>query len=371
MLVSGFLKTRLQRALLVSVALIGALAAALLTLVAYVQLACQVPPSQVVQTPPRERAGSADYHRSEESTYLTFPEWYMVYSADEYAAFLRNNPSSQFPYFKAVGQFWHSYSCVYHFTKDRYQFNSENHTVLSVIGTSFIIENGVKGLYEQSVGYLTELFTFGHRVEEEVYAQAVAAEYGTFLHTIPWYEFPFGEKLRGLWTQTPWWGKSPVRKWERKLALSAEYGGKGLYAALIKRATRSTFAPAELEIYATIDSRSTPLLAQEPRLRVVQRTDTATTIVSPRYEAFTQIMLPLLRQGLQFQDIAGNDEILVTVLALADWHYTGADAATIFALPILTNEQQRVALQARVAALHQIIPALEQAGVTIEHLYDY
>ena len=35
--------------------------------------------------------------RPEDQTYLTLPEWYIVYSADEYAAFVRDQPPSRFP----------------------------------------------------------------------------------------------------------------------------------------------------------------------------------------------------------------------------------------------------------------------------------
>src|SRR5262245_29124827 len=55
-----------------------------------------------------------DYYRPESKTYLSLPEWYTVYSADEYATFLQDHRSGEFPYFQAVGQFWQSYldACI-------------------------------------------------------------------------------------------------------------------------------------------------------------------------------------------------------------------------------------------------------------------
>src|SRR5437870_5113789 len=52
------------------------------------------------------------YARREDQTYLTLPEWYIVYSADEYAAFLAQNRPSGFPYFRAAWQFWQAYDDV-------------------------------------------------------------------------------------------------------------------------------------------------------------------------------------------------------------------------------------------------------------------
>src|SRR5829696_8112744 len=45
-----------------------------------------------------ESTAAPAYARLEDQTYLTLPEWYIVYSADEYAAFLANDRPSQFPY---------------------------------------------------------------------------------------------------------------------------------------------------------------------------------------------------------------------------------------------------------------------------------
>ena len=39
-----------------------------------------------------------NYARSEDQTYLTLPERYIVYSADEYAAFLDGHRPSEFPF---------------------------------------------------------------------------------------------------------------------------------------------------------------------------------------------------------------------------------------------------------------------------------
>src|SRR4051794_14893304 len=59
------------------------------------------PPAQSATAQPPAGAGGAQgtglpstYARPEEQTYLTLPEWYIVYSADEYAAFLAHNRPS-------------------------------------------------------------------------------------------------------------------------------------------------------------------------------------------------------------------------------------------------------------------------------------
>src|SRR6266849_5476745 len=58
------------------------------------------PPSVAQAAAPGEPPPAA---RSEAQTFLTLPEWYIVYSADEYAAFLERQRPTDFPFFRSVG----------------------------------------------------------------------------------------------------------------------------------------------------------------------------------------------------------------------------------------------------------------------------
>lgn len=117
-------------------------------------------------------------------------------------------------------------------TKREFPFNAGAHVMLAVIGTSFTVENGLKGLYETTIGRLSE-WTGTTNTPEDAFAQRVALEYGRFMHTVPWYEFPFAARLKTLWKETPTRGPHFVRKWERRFALTAEYGAKAAYGWVI------------------------------------------------------------------------------------------------------------------------------------------
>src|SRR5262245_43242964 len=318
-------------------------------------------------------AGLKGYARPEDQTYLTLPEWYIVYSSDEYAAFIADNPPSGFPYFRAIGQFWQSYYDVCAVTREQYPFNSGYHLSLAVIGSSFTAENIVKGLYENTIGRLTEWTSSSELTEEDAYQRNVAAEYGTFLHTIPWYEFPFGARLGEMWRTTPLWGPNPIRKWERKVAISLEYGTKALYGWVIRQGTQGVYAAEDLEIQVWAEGITEQMLQQEPRMRIVKRIDDrAVIVVLPRYEAFTEIVPKLVQQGAHFVEVAGNHDILITVLAPRDWSYDQEDGKTLFTMPILTQpDHQRVAIRVPVQALDRVLAALSDGPATLEHIYDY
>ncbi|NJM41243.1 MAG: hypothetical protein HC853_10995 [Anaerolineae bacterium] len=318
------------------------------------------------------RDSLTNYARPEDQTYLTLPEWYIVYSADEYAAFIQKNPPSQFPYFQAIGQFWRSYYEVCAVTRESYPFNSGYHLGNVVVGLSFTIENIGKGVYENTLGRLGELFGGSAPTEEELFARALAKDYGDFIHTIPWYEFPFGEKLNGLW-QTSMWGPNPIRKWERKLSLSVEYGLKSLYGGLIKQASQATYGIVDTEIQVWATGLSEDVLKREPKIKIVKPISGQTAIASvPRYEEFTQLAPKLMRQGVRFEEIAGNDEILITAFVPRLWQYDLAEGKLLFELPILTQpNQKRIAVKASVKSLHLLLTEMERREVRLEHLYDY
>lgn len=318
-------------------------------------------------------ADLTNYTRSEEQTYLTLPEWYIVYSADEYAAFIANNPPSHFPYFQAIGQYWQSYYDVCAITRDKYPFNSRYHTILAVIGVSFTLENIVKGVYENTVGRLTEWLSSDELTPEDAYARQVAKEYGDFIHTIPWFEFPFAEKLSGLWAETGLWGPNVSRKWERKFALSLEYGGKALYARLIKGGNEASFTPQDVDIQVWVEGVSEEILAQEPDVTIVKPIEAEAAIAMlPRYEAFTKTVPRLAAKGVQFVEIAGNDEILITVIVPDNWDYRLEAGEALFEMPVLSQSGfKRVAVKVPVKSLDMVLTTLAGIEVKLEHIYDY
>lgn len=254
--------------------------------------------------------------------------------------------------------------------KTEYPFDPGTHLMLGVIGVSFTVENAVKGAYENTVGRLTERIS--HRTEEDEFAARTARAYGTFMHTVPWYEFPFATTLGALWRQTPPRGAAPLRKWERRLALSAEYGGKAAYGWIIRRATGAVYAPEDQQIHAWIDHAPDAVFADGRVRRVRVMGPRAHVVLLPRYEAFTTVVTALVRQGVRFVDIAGNDTIVVTAIVPRDWTYRLTDGTVAFEAALLTNPAaKRIVVTAPVQALHVILPGLERHGATIEHLHDY
>ena len=136
------------------------------------------------------------------------------------------------------------------------------------------------------------------------------------MHTTPWYEFPFGSRLAALWREVPLRGPHMLRKIERRMALSTEYGGKAVYGWIIGKASGAAYGgrgPAHSRAGRGYDARLRSRITGSSWSSRSGRVHYIVTL--PRYEAFTAAALALNAKGARFMDIAGNDELLITVLA--------------------------------------------------------
>jgi hypothetical protein len=315
--------------------------------------------------------GLSGYLRAEAFTFLTVPEWYIVYSTDEYAAFVRREPPSAFPYLSAIGQYWGAYGAACDATRGRYPFEMGYHVMLGVIGVSLTAEYGIKAIYENTIGRATE-WLFSTDTPEDVFAAGVAAEYGKFMHTTPWYQFPFADRLSTLWRDVPWWGPRVVRKWERRLAISAELGAKAAYGWVMGLGSQAAYGAEDLTTYGRIARVDVRTLAAAGG-RLVPSKDPFPVVALPRYEAFTPALLTLVDRGQRFRDIAGNDDVVVGLRAPDPGEVPLVSGASIVGRQRLltTPGRARVTVLVPVTRLHEALAAWRTRGLTVEHVYDY
>ena len=314
-----------------------------------------------------------DYHQDEGQTFLTMPEWFLVYSPDEYAHYIENGNPSDYPYFGAIGQFWGYYSDSAK-AASAYPFNPGYHAMVSVIGASFTAENTIKGLYEKSIGRLSELTVSGpEKTPEDLFGIKTAKDYVSFIRVNPWYEYSFWDQFKDLWSTTPLTGRNIVRKYERRFALSTEYLAKATYGGLIKLATKAAYGDAEARVYAVVQGLPDSPAFSLDKVTILRRFENGYAVVAlPRYEEFMQATKELVAAGATFAEIAGNQKILGTVLADPTWHPGADEGKELYERPILTEKnRKRVGLEIDVRHLHLALSALQHENIALEHIYDY
>lgn len=311
------------------------------------------------------------YQRDEDATYLTLTEWYLVFNPQEYAAHLAAERPSRFPYFRAIGQLWYGYCQTYGIAQKHYRFNPGYNLMLVVIGGSSTVEFGIKGVYENTVGRFFEWTAGGEFTPEDRFAAQVAREYGEFIPHSPWFEYPFGQAFRALWTTHDIFGPNFLRKCERKFFLSLEYGIKTIYAALIRLASGSIYGQADNEVFASVQNGSAAALEMPGVRKVEELGQGAWTVAVPHYQGFTDTVPVLARAGVDFLEIAGNDEIMVTLVAPPEWEYSLTTGAPLFSMHTLHGDGKRIAVQVPVRVLGAFLREVAQEKIRLEHLFDY
>ena len=299
-----------------------------------------------------------NYYRTEDQTFLTIPEWDIVFISEQYAAALKHRPSA-FPYFASIEQFWSIYNRIRQRTDSEYPPNPGYNLMIKVIGVSIAAELCVKGVYENTVGRLTEWISgrgeLTPDMKVESFIQSTNTDYVAFIRQHPWYEYPFDKKYEELKTVAESPETSRIRSVERRFFFASELLFKSAYASAIKKATHAT--------YAAPDNKTWALVTQNGVKRF---------IALPRYQDFTQTAVEGAAAGASFVDIAGNKKILLTVIAPKDWAYHG-NGETFAEWPILTQpELKRSALLLDVGDLTSFIrQAGQDKAIKLDHIFDY
>ncbi len=299
-----------------------------------------------------------DYSRNEDQTFLTLPEWYIVFSSEEYANFLKYHLPSGFPYFSSIIQFWKIYGKVVKKTWNSYEFNWGYHLMINVVGISYSSELFLKGLYENSVGRFTESFLENAvpspEMKVEGYIQKTASDYTNFVKLRPWYEYPFYSKLKEFWKIEDGPNTSLIRRIERRIFFSVELLIKVIYGKLIGLGTESVYEPETLEVKAWVKENGKSKI-----------------LSIPRYQTFTQTVPILVNKNISFVEIAGNRQILLTLIVSKETNF-GETETVLYEWEILTEPNfKRVALIVPIQKLHEILINVNTNRYKLDHIFDY
>jgi hypothetical protein len=323
----------------------------------------------VVPLPAIDESG---YRRKLNNTFFTFPEWYIVYSFEDFGRFLDRSSESHFGYLGHIFGFWRSFCTINRAVPPTGESLTEVKTMIYVIGISYSVEYAIKGFYENTIGRVFEWIRGEKRTPQDEFGRAVLQDYAAFLYTIPWYKYPFREKLDGLFAisaPTP----SKLRTWERDFALGTEYFVKIGYASLIQKALDAGGDNEPREIMFAVATLPPAVLAKEPRIKPIRALTPQWQLVqTPRYKDFTDILKGLLDQGYGVAEIAGNHDILITVIAPDAAKLDIKGTMELFSLELDARPGfRRAGLKARIDKLVDINRELKAMGASIEHFYDY
>ncbi len=292
-----------------------------------------------------------EHCRPADQTFLTFPEWYLVFSPEEQANYFKHTTATSFPYMRHTRQIWESYHIVNNQIKNNFPVNRDYHFMICVIGTSTTAEYSIKAMYETLIGRITDTKIIV--TDEDKFNAKYTQDYVDFIKDKPWYEFDFKRQLKHLWTDTSFFGNNFIRKGERKYILTSELLAKWGYGKVIGLGTAKVYDDAL------------------PTTAVI--TSTNDIVHLPRYDKFRQAITKLAIHGKEFKEIAGNNSaILLTILVPSNHEEKFKNTQIIFTQPIASDlKMKRIVIAVQVSNLNALLLELNAANSKVEHVFDY
>jgi hypothetical protein len=332
--------------------------------VAYVELACRGDLRTQTSTP---LIADAAFQRPEANSYLTYPEWHIVYAYDGLAQALKTGDEHAFDYASSVAAFWRTTCALMRVADAHGGADGATRRMIHTIGVSFTAEMAAKAAYEETFGRLTAWLRGTKKTPQDEVVATMAADYAAFLRQTPWYKYPFDRETRKLWA-------APVngwmRGWERRLAIGTEFTAKRVYASAIGGAVAAT-GEATVVIRSVVSGLSARALSGIADVTVVRTGPAGVEIETPRYDRFTQILAEIARRGGTIREIAGNDDIMVTLTVPPD------SAPRLRAGTLITRLTRdgfagdRLLVNVKVADLATLLNANPIGDPGVEHVFDY
>ncbi|MGI9368714.1 MAG: hypothetical protein ACR2O2_07720 [Ruegeria sp.] len=325
--------------------------------VAYVETMCRGSGEPV----PYATLVDAAHHRPETRTLMTYPEWHIVHAYEDYAQVISQNDPHDYGYLSSIGGFWSSLCSLTRTSSAHGEIDGGTKQMVYVIGASFTAELMLKAAYEETVGRVFAALRGQERAPLDNLSAGQAAAYAEFLQQVPWYKWRFREDTDDLRANAT----DALRDKERRAALGLEYRAKAAYADVIAQAVAQV-GQDELTLRMVVTDTDRTGLASYDEVRVISDHPEGIEIETPRYRVLTHLMQQMAADGLNFVEIAGNDDILFTALS-NDLSVPGA---------IHSSQRQgfgdyRHLIVVKVEYLAASLRGLDAAGLTLEHVHDY
>lgn len=208
---------------------------------------------------------------------------------------------------------------------------------------------------------------------EDLLIQEAHRAYGDLIYFEPWYKFPFLDYAGRVWGDTPFFGANFIRKLERKLMATGEFGFKAMYAKLIGFRATTAYEASDGLVTMHIVANADDLKAIDPRITVLKDFGDGDLVVTlPRWGGFSEIMPKLAAAGVRFVEFSGNDEIVMTTVEDAKSNNQPDSARFLFSSMVISpSDRKRSAYVIRVEDLDKALGSLKPNEIKLEHVFDF
>lgn len=329
----------------------------LLSPIGYIELACR-PTGYTTEyaaiLPPQ-------HHRSEGRTLLTYPEWHIVHAYDDYARVISEGDPHDYGYLSSIGGFWTSLCSLSKASGQQGGFPSAFKQTIYTIGVSFSVELLAKAAYEETLGRVATWVRGKTHAPLDILSARQATQYGQFLRQTPWYRWDFTRDAAELSERET----DVFRDHERRIVLGLEYATKARYAKVIAAAV-ANMEPDALRLRMIVSGLSAGDLGGFKDVEVIAQRNEGIEINTPRYRSLTALLLQMAQAGGDFVEIAGNDDILLTMTS-DEPQLEGA----LFSFSRQGYDDSRHLVLLPVTDLADTLRSINGQTMRLEHIHDY
>jgi FAD/FMN-containing dehydrogenase len=315
--------------------------------------------------------------RNLEQTFLTLPEWYMVYSYTDLADFLKKGQSQKdFDFISSIKNFW-EYSYIAKNESKSLPYNFGYNAMVYTIGSSFTIEYGIKYIYENTVGSFTD-FINGHNTEADKFIAQSWDNFAKLTYTNPWYEYHYFQDIKNIWAQTSFFERGFIRSIERKISFTISYFVKAIYAKILGSFSHLTFGIEENKTLSIVKVLDKSILENTDKVKILEDLgENVYLIETERYKAFSDKFLELVEKGVIFIEIMNHDTVALSYISENETEpfIYDENVEVLYKNKLSGNIQNesksRVILKVKVAKLNEVINILKNKNDKFEMIYDY
>jgi hypothetical protein len=129
--------------------------------------------------------------------------------------------------------------------------------------------------------------------------------------------------------------------------------------------------PAQLIIRSIVAGLDEAALSSIPGVKVIGAREGSLEIETPRYDLFTRILVDIARQGGIIREIAGNDDIMVTLTMPEGSDPLVQRGTLIMRMKRDGFHSERLIIDVKVTDLAALLNAYPLGDPGLEHVFDY
>ncbi len=276
-----------------------------------------------------------DYSRPKDDSFATWIEWGNVRLSKEYAAYIQDHHSYAYDYIGAIRQHWEYFRC----------YIKENSNQNIKLAEFVFSDNFVMNVFILLTAFISNLSSYCATAPSRFYAKwkygenwrdicqlstlekfqsEVELEYSNFIDTIPFYQFPFIQKINNLWKTILFSNDHFFQKIINSIQ-AVLYSIELMIKAVIALLARTTYdqgADQEVpsvkliidDVFRKLNCTIEELSMQDKILKIYETTDSHHFVQVPRYKPFTEIMKAFFEKGIVVKEISNRELISVDVI---------------------------------------------------------